>query len=125
MLTWFSNLGAELRRIMAVICDRPAHRERWAILLGGIALHMSVGGMIGLLVWFGMSPFVNASLVIPWFGWIAIGFLGLLGLVIIALLGIVRHIQVGLPNGTQIGLDIADKYDVGQQSTGAPDEPPI
>lgn len=128
MPTWLTSWGSEARRILTEICDRPAHRERWAILLTGLALYPTVGAMIGLLVWFGVTPFVNAALVIPWFGWISIGFLVLLGLVIIALLGIIRHIQVALPNGMSVGLDIADEYDVTTTTTttavtGTPNEP--
>lgn len=120
-MPWLSNIGSEFRRIVKEICDRPGHREQWAILLSGFALYPSIAAMIGLLVWFGMNPFVNAALVIPWFGWIALGFLALFGLVVIALLGIVRHIQVGLPNGVQIGLDVADKFDGNPK---APNEDP-
>jgi hypothetical protein len=107
----FSGFAAEVKRIVTEICDRPGHREQWAILLSGLALYPSIGAMIGLLVWFGMNPFINAALVIPWFGWIAVGFLILFGVVVLALLKIVRSLNVTLPNGIQMGVDLVDSKD--------------
>ena len=107
----FKKVAKEFKRIITELCDRPGHREQWAILLAGVAIYPLIGLMIAILVWFGTHAAVNAALVVPILGNFGYGFLGLFGLVVVALLGIIRKVSATLPGGAQLSVEIDDDDD--------------
>lgn len=107
----FVYVWDHFKRVVKALCENPAHLQRWAIIGAGVTQYLGLAGMIGLLVWFGMNPFVNAALVIPIFGFIAYGHLAIMALVVIALLGIIRGVKAVLPTGASIEVDLTDNKD--------------
>lgn len=115
----FPYCWGQFKRVVKALCDHPNHLQRWAIIGAGLSQYVLLYGMIGLLVWFGTNPFVNAALVIPIFGNIALASLAIIGLVVVALLGIIRGVKAMLPNGTSVEIDLTDKND-----KHGPNDPP-
>lgn len=103
------------RQTLDMLCDRPDHLQRLAIIGAGISIYPAVAVLVWI-VWRGYertAELQSQSLAIM--GVALYAMLALLGLVIVALLGTVKGLRIG-PRGLEL-TTIADDPDVDPSTT--------
>lgn len=91
-----------LRRTIDMLCERPDHLQRLAVIGAGVALYPLLLAFI-YIMWkgFGANPELLTKQ-IDWLGWMAVGVLTLFGLVIVTLLGTIKGVRISGPGGSGV-----------------------